>query len=49
MDSLKKEETRFVFNDDLVKYLSGYTAHIRVEATPFFTGDIAVSTLTVKF
>ena len=27
----------------------GYTAHIRVEATPFFTNDIAISNLSVQF
>jgi hypothetical protein len=28
--------------------LVGYTIHLRVEATPFFTGDIAVATLKIK-
>lgn len=48
-DALPPQQTHFTFSDAELQELVGYTAHIRIEATPYFTGDIAVSTLTVKF
>jgi hypothetical protein len=48
LNGLPPQTTRWTLPSKLVELLVGYTINLRVEATPFFTGDVAVGTLRIK-